>query len=49
MRLGATIEIFNVFNAGTVTSVVTEYSDDFEETVSIVRPRALRAGLRFFF
>ena len=49
MRLGATVEIFNLFNAGTISSVVTEYSEDFEDTISIVRPRAFRAGLRFFF
>jgi len=48
-KLGVSLEIFNLFNAGTVTGVVTEYSDDFEDTISIVRPRAFRAGLRFFF
>jgi outer membrane receptor protein involved in Fe transport len=49
MKLGALVDIFNVFNRGTVTWVTTEYGPEFGQTYSIMAPRALRAGLRFFF
>ncbi|MGB8953297.1 MAG: carboxypeptidase regulatory-like domain-containing protein [Candidatus Aminicenantales bacterium] len=49
MRVGVTVEVFNIFNAGTTTWVTTEYSSDFGLTGGIVRPRAFRTGLRFFF
>jgi outer membrane receptor protein involved in Fe transport len=49
MKLGALVDIFNVFNRGTVTWVTTEYGSEFGQTYSIMAPRVFRAGLRFFF
>jgi outer membrane receptor protein involved in Fe transport len=49
MSIGAMVDAFNVFNAGTVTWINTEYGSSFQETTSLMQPRAFRAGLRFFF
>ena len=46
--LGLLVDIFNVFNEGVVNSYQT-VATNFEEVLSIVNPRAFRAGLRFWF
>jgi len=49
-RLGAMVDIFNVFNSGTITGKQNRIDlATFGETTSIVAPRRFRAGLRFFF
>ncbi len=49
-RLGAMVDIFNVFNDGTVTGKTTRIDlGTFGETTALVAPRRFRAGLRLFF
>jgi hypothetical protein len=47
-KVGLLLDIFNVFNEGQVDSYET-IATNFEEVLSIVNPRAFRAGLRFWF
>jgi outer membrane receptor protein involved in Fe transport len=47
-KLGLLVDVFNLFNQGIVTSYDT-MSTSFEEILSISYPRAIRAGLRFWF
>jgi hypothetical protein len=48
IKLGLLVDVFNVFNEGQVNSYSTT-ATSFEEVISIVNPRAFRAGLRFWF
>jgi hypothetical protein len=48
LKLGLLLDIFNVFNADTVTSL-SGYINTFEEILGIRTPRAFRAGLRLWF
>jgi hypothetical protein len=47
LKMGFLLDIFNVFNADTITGYST-YSTSFEEILYIVNPRAFRAGLRLW-
>ncbi len=49
-RIGVVFNIFNLFNASTVTEVQNVLtSDDVGATYSIVNPRSFRAGVRFYY
>lgn len=48
-KLGVLADVFNLFNAGTVTDVITEAGSEFNNTVSIMYPRRARVGLRLYF
>jgi hypothetical protein len=48
IKLGLLVDVFNVFNEGQVNSYST-IATSFEEVISIVNPRAFRAGIRFWF
>lgn len=48
LKLGLLLDVFNVFNEGQVDWYET-IATNFEEVLSIVNPRAFRAGLRFWF
>ncbi|MDQ1354880.1 MAG: TonB-dependent receptor [Acidobacteriota bacterium] len=49
IKLGVLADAFNLFNAGTVDSVITEAGAEFGQTVNIVYPRRYRLGLRLYF
>ncbi|HLP45241.1 MAG TPA: hypothetical protein VK469_04805, partial [Candidatus Kapabacteria bacterium] len=49
LKLGVLADVFNLFNAGTVTDVITEAGSSFNNTVSIMYPRRARVGLRLYF
>lgn len=48
-KIGLLADVFNLFNTGTVTEVITETGDEFGQTVSIMYPRRFRVGLRLYF
>ncbi len=47
-KVGLLLDVFNVFNEGQV-DWYENLATNFEEVLSIVNPRAFRAGLRFWF
>jgi outer membrane receptor protein involved in Fe transport len=49
IKIGVMADVFNVFNDGTVTSVVKDAGDDFEDPTNLVTPRRFRLGLRVYF
>ncbi len=50
VRLGAMIDMFNVFNDDTITSVQNTFNvSGYNDVVSLVAPRVFRLGLRLFF
>lgn len=48
LKVGLLLDVFNLFNAGEVTSHST-YNTSFEDVLVIMNPRAFRAGFRFWF
>lgn len=48
-RIGAVVDVYNVFNNDTVTAVITDAGEYFQDTDAIMNPRAFRAGLRLYF
>jgi len=49
IKVGLLVDAFNLFNAGTITDVITDAGAEFGQTVTIVYPRRFRVGLRIYF
>ena len=48
-RLTANVDIFNLFNAGTVTAFRTLTAANFKEVTALLDPRIVRFGLTYDF
>lgn len=45
---GLTFDVYNLFNAGTVNSVITDAGADFGTAADVISPRVFRAGFRVY-
>ena len=48
-KLGVFADAFNLFNRSVATAVLNTSGPNFENPISLTSPRAIRAGVRFFF
>lgn len=49
IKVGIMADAFNLFNASTITGLITSAGSEFGETTSLVYPRRFRVGLRLYF